>query len=296
MKEFKLELEKRTREVEEIVYRYLPQETGHQKNIFQAMNYSMKAGGKRLRPMLLQEVCRLFGGSLELAEPFMAAIEMIHTSSLIHDDLPCMDNDQYRRGKKSTWAAYGEDMGVLAGDALIVYAFETACRAFALSCCPERVGEAIRILAVKTGIYGMIGGQTVDVELAGKPVPREKLDFIYRLKTGALLEASMMIGAVLGGADEESVKRVEKAAGRIGIAFQIQDDILDITSSQEVLGKPVLSDEKNCKTTYVTLEGLEKAREDAASIFKEALEDIRALPGKNLFLEELVTMLVTREK
>ena len=142
----------------------------------------------------------------------------------------------------------------------------------------------------------MIGGQTVDVELAGKPVPREKMDFIYRLKTGALLEASMMIGAVLGGADEESVKKVEKAAGRIGIAFQIQDDILDITSSQEVLGKPVLSDEKNCKTTYVTLEGLEKAREDAASIFKEALEDIRALPGKNLFLEELVTMLVTREK
>lgn len=296
MKEFKLELEKRTREVEDIVYRYLPRETGYQKTIFQAMNYSMKAGGKRLRPMLMQEVCRLFGGSVELAEPFMAAIEMIHTSSLIHDDLPCMDNDEYRRGKKSTWAAYGEDMGVLAGDALIVYAFETACRAFFLSRQPERVGEAIRILAVKTGIYGMIGGQTVDVELAGQPVPKEKLDFIYRLKTGALLEASMMIGAVLGGADEESVKRVEKAASRIGIAFQIQDDILDVTSSQEVLGKPVLSDEKNCKTTYVTLEGLKKAREDVAAISQEALQEIQALPGKNVFLEELVTMLVTREK
>lgn len=296
MKEFKLELEKRTREVENIIYRYLPRETGYQKTIFQAMNYSMKAGGKRLRPMLMQEVCRLFGGSVELAEPFMAAIEMIHTSSLIHDDLPCMDNDEYRRGKKSTWAAYGEDMGVLAGDALIVYAFETACRAFFLSRQPERVGEAIRILAVKTGIYGMIGGQTVDVELAGQPVPKEKLDFIYRLKTGALLEASMMIGAVLGGADEESVKRVERAASRIGIAFQIQDDILDVTSSQEVLGKPVLSDEKNCKTTYVTLEGLKKAREDVAAISQEALQEIQALPGKNIFLEELVTMLVTREK
>lgn len=296
MKEFKLELEKRTREVEDIVYRYLPRETGYQKTIFQAMNYSMKAGGKRLRPMLMQEVCRLFGGSVELAEPFMAAIEMIHTSSLIHDDLPCMDNDEYRRGKKSTWAAYGEDMGVLAGDALIVYAFETACRAFFLSRQPERVGEAIRILAVKTGIYGMIGGQTVDVELAGQPVPKEKLDFIYRLKTGALLEASMMIGAVLGGADEESVKRVERAASRIGVAFQIQDDILDVTSSQEVLGKPVLSDEKNCKTTYVTLEGLKKAREDVAAISQEALQEIQALPGKNIFLEELVTMLVTREK
>lgn len=296
MKEFKLELEKRTREVENIIYRYLPRETGYQKTIFQAMNYSMKAGGKRLRPMLMQEVCRLFGGSVELAEPFMAAIEMIHTSSLIHDDLPCMDNDEYRRGKKSTWAAYGEDMGVLAGDALIVYAFETACRAFFLSRQPERVGEAIRILAVKTGIYGMIGGQTVDVELAGQPVPKEKLDFIYRLKTGALLEASMMIGAVLGGADEESVKRVERAASRIGVAFQIQDDILDVTSSQEVLGKPVLSDEKNCKTTYVTLEGLKKAREDVAAISQEALQEIQALPGKNIFLEELVTMLVTREK
>ncbi len=296
MKEFKLELEKRTREVENIIYRYLPRETGYQKTIFQAMNYSMKAGGKRLRPMLMQEVCRLFGGSVELAEPFMAAIEMIHTSSLIHDDLPCMDNDEYRRGKKSTWAAYGEDMGVLAGDALIVYAFETACRAFFLSRQPERVGEAIRILAVKTGIYGMIGGQTVDVELAGQPIPKEKLDFIYRLKTGALLEASMMIGAVLGGADEESVKRVERAASRIGVAFQIQDDILDVTSSQEVLGKPVLSDEKNCKTTYVTLEGLKKAREDVAAISQEALQEIQALPGKNIFLEELVTMLVTREK
>lgn len=296
MKEFKLELEKRTREVENIIYRYLPRETGYQKTIFQAMNYSMKAGGKRLRPMLMQEVCRLFGGSVELAEPFMAAIEMIHTSSLIHDDLPCMDNDEYRRGKKSTWAAYGEDMGVLAGDALIVYAFETACRAFFLSRQPERVGEAIRILAVKTGIYGMIGGQTVDVELAGQPIPKEKLDFIYRLKTGALLEASMMIGAVLGGADEESVKRVERAASRIGVAFQIQDDILDVTSSQEVLGKPVLSDEKNCKTTYVTLEGLKKAREDVAAISQEALQEIQALPGENIFLEELVTMLVTREK
>ena len=296
MKKMNLELEKRTREAEEKIYRYLPRETGHQKTIFEAMNYSMKAGGKRLRPLLMQEVCRLFGGSLTEIEPFMAAIEMIHTSSLIHDDLPCMDNDQYRRGKKSTWAAFGEDMGVLAGDALIVYAFETACQAFALSEHLRRVGEAIRILAEKTGIYGMIGGQTVDVELTNQPVPREKLDFIYRLKTGALLEASMMIGAVLAGADEESVRLVEKAASEIGVAFQIQDDILDVTSSQEVLGKPVLSDEKNCKTTYVTLEGLDKAREDVAKISQAAIEDIKALPGENRFLEELVAMLVTREK
>lgn len=296
MKEMNLELETRIREVEEIIYRYLPEETGYQKTIFEAMNYSMKAGGKRLRPLLMQEVCRMFGGSLKETEPFMAAIEMIHTSSLIHDDLPCMDNDQYRRGKKSTWAAYGEDMGVLAGDGLIVYAFETACRAFSISRHPERVGRAIEILAAKTGIYGMIGGQTVDVELTNQPIPREKLDFIYRLKTGALLEASMMIGAVLAGADEASVKLTEKAASEIGVAFQIQDDILDVTSSQEVLGKPVLSDEKNCKTTYVTLKGLEQAREDVARISQAAIEDIKALPGENRFLEELVAMLVTREK
>ncbi len=296
MKEMNLELEMRIREVEEIIYRYLPEETGHQKTIFEAMNYSMKAGGKRLRPLLMQEVCRLFGGSLKETEPFMAAIEMIHTSSLIHDDLPCMDNDQYRRGKKSTWAAYGEDMGVLAGDGLIVYAFETACRAFSISAHPERVGRAIEILAAKTGIYGMIGGQTVDVELTNQPIPEEKLDFIYRLKTGALLEASMMIGAVLAGADETSIKLTEKAASKIGVAFQIQDDILDVTSSQEVLGKPVLSDEKNCKTTYVTLKGLEQAKEDVARISQSAIEDIKALPGENRFLEELVAMLVTREK
>lgn len=296
MKEMNLELEMRIREVEEIIYRYLPEETGHQKTIFEAMNYSMKAGGKRLRPLLMQEVCRLFGGSLKETEPFMAAIEMIHTSSLIHDDLPCMDNDQYRRGKKSTWAAYGEDMGVLAGDGLIVYAFETACRAFPISAHPERVGRAIEILAAKTGIYGMIGGQTVDVELTNQPIPEEKLDFIYRLKTGALLEASMMIGAVLAGADETSIKLTEKAASEIGVAFQIQDDILDVTSSQEVLGKPVLSDEKNCKTTYVTLKGLEQAKEDVARISQSAIEDIKALPGENRFLEELVAMLVTREK
>jgi len=291
-----LELEKRTREAEEKIYRYLPRETGHQKTIFEAMNYSMKAGGKRLRPLMMQEVCRLFGGSLTEIEPFMAAIEMIHTSSLIHDDLPCMDNDQYRRGKKSTWAAFGEDMGVLAGDALIVYAFETACQAFALSEHPRRVGEAIRILAEKTGIYGMIGGQTVDVELTNQPVPREKLDFIYRLKTGALLEASMMIGAVLAGADEESVRLVEKAASEIGVAFQIQDDILDVTSTLEVLGKPIGSDEKNHKATYVSFEGLEKAKEDVALYTNSAVARMDSLVVKNEFLNELLLYLISREK
>ena len=291
----KEELARRTKAVEEIVLSYLPEETGHQKTIFEAMNYSMRAGGKRLRPMLMEETYRLFGGTGREIQPFMAAIEMIHTSSLIHDDLPCMDNDELRRGLPTTWVKYGYDMAVLAGDALLIYAVETAAKAFSMSAHPERVGRAIGLLAEKTGIYGMIGGQVVDVELTNQPVPEEKLDFIYRLKTGALLEASMMIGALLAGAPETELKQVEQMAACIGMAFQIQDDILDLTSTAEQLGKPVLSDEKNHKTTYVTLNGLEKARADVARISEEAVTILQKLPGENPFLEDLVRMLVDRK-
>lgn len=289
-------LETRTREVEAVVERYLPAADGYQKTVLDAMNYSVRAGGKRLRPMLMEETYRLFGGSGTVVEPFMAAIEMIHTSSLIHDDLPCMDNDELRRGLPTTWVKYGYDMAVLAGDSLLIYAVETAAKAFALTEEAAVVGRCIGILAQKTGIYGMIGGQTVDVELTNKPVPHEKLDFIYHLKTGALLESSMMIGALLAGADEEETRLVEQMAAAIGLAFQIQDDILDVTSSMEVLGKPVLSDEKNNKTTYVTLEGLEKAKQDVASISDDAVRILHELPGENEFLEALIHMLVSREK
>jgi len=237
----------------------------------------------------------MFGGTGREIEPFMAAIEMIHTSSLIHDDLPCMDNDELRRGKPTTWKVYGYDMAVLAGDALMIFAFETSAKALALGADAAAVVKAMAILAEKTGIYGMIGGQTVDVELTGKPVPREKLDFIYRLKTGALLEASMMIGAVLAGATEEQVKTVESIAAHVGLAFQIQDDILDVTSTAEVLGKPVLSDEKNSKTTYVTLEGMEKAKADVQAISDQAREELAGLPGEKEFLSQLIEMLVNRE-
>ena len=285
-----------TQEIEETIARYLPKEEGHQKTIFEAMNYSINAGGKRLRPLLMRETYRLFGGAGEEIEPFIAAIEMIHTSSLIHDDLPCMDNDTLRRGVPTTWVKYGYDMAVLAGDALLIYAVETAAKAFSMTSQPEKVGRCIGILAQKTGIYGMIGGQTVDVELTNKPVPKDKLDFIYRLKTGALLEAAMMIGACLGGADEDQLMNVEKMAAAVGLAFQIQDDILDVTADQEVLGKPVLSDEKNNKTTYVTLEGIEKAKADVETISGQAVEYLHSLPGKNQFLEDLILMLVTREK
>lgn len=289
------ELKVRTADVEAVIERYLPEETGHQKTILEAMNYSMRAGGKRLRPMLMQETYRLFGGSGHEIEPFMAAIEMIHTSSLIHDDLPCMDNDELRRGLPTTWVKFGYDMAVLAGDALLIYAVETAAKAFAQTEHMDRVGRSIGLLAEKTGIYGMIGGQVVDVELTNRPVPQEKLDFIYRLKTGALLEASMMIGAILGGADDKQLAAVEQMASAIGLAFQIQDDILDVTSTPEQLGKPVLSDEKNNKTTYVTLFGIEKAKQDVEEISEKAVGLLHTLPGNNPFLESLIQMLVTRE-
>lgn len=297
---FKQELKTRTAEIEQLIKTYLPEESGHQKTILEAMNYSMMAGGKRLRPMLMQEMCRLFTGCLlKSVIPFMAAVEMIHTSSLVHDDLPCMDDDMMRRGKPSTWAEFGEDIGVLTGDALMMYAFETAASAFETSIDPDelsRIGKAVGILARKTGVYGMIGGQTVDVELAGGPIPKDKLDFIYRLKTGALIEASMLIGAVLGGAADEDCKIVESLARKIGMAFQIQDDILDVTGSEEVIGKPVNSDEKNKKTTYVTLEGLDKAKKDVEQISAEAIEELNKLPGNNEFLEQLIHVLINRQK
>lgn len=294
--EFKEILARRTEEVRQVVESYLPPVKGYQSTVLEAMDYSVRAGGKRLRPLLMGETYRLFGGSGKAIEPFMAAIEMIHTSSLIHDDLPCMDNDTLRRGLPTVWVKFGYDVAVLAGDGLLIYSMETAAKALAFTDRPDRVARCMGILAEKTGIYGMIGGQAVDVELAGKPIPREKLDFIYRLKTGALLEASMMIGAVLGGASEGELKLVERMAASVGLAFQIQDDILDVISSDEVLGKPVKSDEKNHKTTYVTLEGLEKAKQDVEKISEEAVSCLHELPGENAFLEELILMLVNREK
>lgn len=292
-------LKQYTSEVEQVIESYLPPETGHQKTVLSAMNYSMRAGGKRLRPLFMREVYRMFGGKGKEVEPFMAAIEMIHTFSLVHDDLPCMDNDEYRRGLPTTWVKYGYDMAVLAGDALYGYAFETAAKALALVKEPDMVEKAARcigLLAEKSGIYGMIGGQTADVELTGQPINREQLEFIYKLKTGALIEAPMMIGAILAGADEKQVQTVERMAACIGKAFQIQDDILDLTSSQEVLGKPVLSDEKNHKTTYVTIYGMEQARKDVAALSEEAVAALESLPGSHDFLHQLILMLVTREK
>jgi geranylgeranyl diphosphate synthase type II len=293
------EMKIREEHINSVIGKYLPKEEGYQKTIFQAMNYSILAGGKRLRPMLMEETFHMFGGTGRVVEPFMAAMEMIHTYSLVHDDLPAMDDDELRRGKPTTHAVYGEAMGILAGDALLNYAFETATLAFVEEPDHPAAERALRELAVKAGAYGMVGGQVVDVETdnqEAQPITREKLDFIYHLKTGALIEASMKIGAILAGATDAQIDVVEQVAEKIGLAFQIQDDILDVTGSAEELGKPIGSDEKNHKATYVTFEGLEQSRKDVIRLSDEAVADLRSLNLDCGFLSELILSLVHRNK
>lgn len=293
---FQDELTKRTEDAERVIKDFLPAEEGFARTMAQAMNYSMLAGGKRLRPILIQETYRLFGSEGKVVELFMAGMEMIHTHSLIHDDLPALDNDDYRRGRLTTHKVYGEAMGVLSGVALLNYAYETMLQAFSLTEDQDRVIRALRVMAEKTGIHGMLGGQSVDVENDGKPLEKEMLDYIYRNKTSALIEASMMTGAILAGADEHEVSVVEEAAGNIGLAFQIQDDILDVTSTDEELGKPVHSDEKNNKVTYVTLFGIEKASEQVEMLSEKAVELLKSLNKNNEFLYLLIEKLIKRRK
>lgn len=291
---FREELSNRVRENELIIKKYLPAEEGPHRTVLEAMNYSVLAGGKRLRPMLMLETYRLFGGNGNVIEPFMAAIEMIHSYSLVHDDLPALDNDEFRRGRKSTHAAYGEAMGILAGDALLNYAYETAMKAFDLPAAAERTAAALKVLAEKAGIGGMVGGQVVDVESEGKKIDAETLMFIHRNKTGALIEAAMMIGAILAGGGEKQIATVEQVAGNIGLAFQIRDDILDVTGNEAELGKPVGSDEKNEKVTYVSLYGLDEAEKKVREMSDEAIGLLHRLPERNLFLEQLLLSLVER--
>lgn len=267
-------------------------------DLITAILYSVDSGGKRIRPLIFLDLLEGFG--LELTPSHFdvaASLEMIHTGSLIHDDLPAMDDDELRRGRKTTHVVYGEDMGILAGDALLNYAFETAAAAFDKY--PEKalqIGKAMKILGNKAGIYGMLGGQVVDVKETGHAVDKDVLDFIYALKTGALLESSMMIGATLAGADDESITLIEKVASKVGLAFQVQDDILDVTSTAEVLGKPIHSDEKNEKTTYVTLLGIDKAEKIVEKESVEAIELLKSLPVRNDYLEWLLTQLIHRKK
>lgn len=291
------ELAYKASDVDGMIYKYLPAEKGYQKTVLQAMNYSILAGGKRIRPILMTETFKLFGGASEVLAPFVAAIEMIHTYSLVHDDLPAMDDDELRRGKPTTHAKFGEAMGILAGDGLLNYAFETALSALDIEPGNPRVAKALQVLANKSGVYGMIGGQVVDVEFEKQyGISKNRLDFIYELKTGALIEASMMIGAILGGASSEEVDKIEQVAKKIGLAFQIQDDVLDVIGDKETLGKNVGSDEKNQKATYVIFEGLEKSKQDVKTLTEEAITILQELPYENPFLTELLRWMVLRDK
>lgn len=283
--------------IEKVLVKYLPKEEGYASRVMEAMNYSALAGGKRLRPMLMEETYRMFGGIEEVIEPFMAAQEMIHTYSLVHDDLPCMDNDEYRRGRKTTHAVYGEGMAVLAGDALLNYAFETACKAFSMTSDIKRVAKALTVLSKKAGIYGMIGGQTADIMAENADpvsVTEELLLYIHENKTAALIQSSMIIGAILAGADTKQINDIEKIGYNIGIAFQIQDDILDVTGTFEELGKPIGSDEENNKVTCVTLMGLKRAKEEVFRLSNEAVALLKELGYEHDFLEKLIVDLIHR--
>lgn len=305
--------------IESVIGAYMPQECTFQQTIADAMNYTMSAGGKRIRPMLMKACFDLYGGDSKLVEPFMAAMEMIHTYSLIHDDLPALDNDDYRRGRKTAHIVYGEDMAILAGDGLLNYAFETASKAFDMlevNLIPDdgqpieteefarlitelenrrNVERAMQILAHKPGIYGMIGGQVVDVELTGSRLNEEQLTYIYENKTGALIEASMIIGAVLAGADTDGIEKIAKVAYNIGMAFQIQDDILDETSTFEELGKALHSDEKNGKVTFVTIHGIEESKQEVERLSREAIAILQSIEGDSSFLQELTEYLIDRK-
>lgn len=296
MSDFKQMLAERTEAAEAVIAKFLPEESGYQKTLFEAVNYSVMAGGKRLRPIIMKETFDLLGGNDASVEYFMAALEMIHSGSLVHDDLPCMDNDEYRRGKHTTWYVYHDDMATLAGDDLFLYPFEVATEAVGCGADPARVVKATHILAHKAAHFGMTGGQSVDVEYTDHDLTADQLDFIYRLKTGALLEASMMIGAALAGADDDTIAKVEHIAANVGMAFQIRDDILDLISTTEELGKPVMSDERNHKNTYVSLYGMEAAQAKVASLSEEAIRDLVELFGENTFLEQLFRSMIERNK
>ena len=280
---------------------YMPAEEGLQRRVTESMNYSFISGGKRIRPLFMLESYRLFGGNdLSKISPFMAAIEMIHTYSLIHDDLPAMDNDDYRRGRPTNHKMFDEATAILAGDGLLNLAFETISKAMNEEddiIVLRRMVYANSVLANKAGIYGMIGGQMVDLMMENKTdTELDTLLFIHKHKTAALIEAALMIGAIMAGADDEEIEKIEKVGDNTGLAFQIRDDILDIIGDSIKLGKSVGSDEKNDKTTYVKIKGLEESQKDLESLSKEARDIVIGIAGKETFLSDLIEYLVNREK
>ena len=266
------------------------QHIAEQRDVAEAMWYSLSAGGKRIRPVLVMEFCRVCGGDTKNAEAAACAIEMIHTFSLIHDDLPCMDNDDYRRGKPSCHKAYGEATALLAGDALENLAFGIIADAVILDSVKVRL---VQTLAKAVGVNGMIGGQVIDTEYEGKNIPEEMLLRMYSMKTSALLKAACLMGCICAEADEEKMTAAIKYAENLGLAFQIIDDILDITGNEQQLGKPIGSDAANGKITYASLNGLEKSNSYAAKLTENALDSLSAFENTE-FLKELTLYLLKR--
>lgn len=295
--DFKAELDRRSKEVWRIIENYIPESDSNNENIIQAMSYSLGAGGKRLRPILIQSFYMLYGQDDGAEYPFMAAMEMLHTYSLVHDDLPALDNDDYRRGLLTTHKQFGEAVGILAGDGLLHLAYETAIKGFDNTDNIDKVIKALKIFGNKTGIYGMFGGQAADVINTGREIADDLLLYIYKNKTAALIEGSMMIGAALAGAGDDDIAVIERIGLNIGMAFQIRDDILDIYGNEELLGKPVNSDEKNNKKTYLSVKGPEQSQKDIDTLTDEAVNMLQLI-GNNererVFLSELFKYLVAR--
>ena len=290
------EMKARLQHVNAVIRDYMPKEEGFQKTLLSAMNYSIDVGGKRLRPIMLECTYQMYGGTGSLVGPFMAAIEMIHTSSLIHDDLPALDNDAMRRGRKTTHKVYGEAIAILAGDALMNYAYETACLAFSAAKPDQisQVAKALETLSVKSGIRGMLGGQSCDVECEGRELTEGQVEFINQHKTSALIEASLMIGAILADAPDEEIRVLEEVGSKAGLAFQIRDDILDLTGSEAELGKPIGSDVRNKKTTFVSLFGISAGKDRVERLSSQALEAFDSLSVKHSFLRRILEELATR--
>lgn len=292
---FKDSLKNKVEEIERLIKLYNKEETGYEKTIIQAMNYSLNAGGKRLRPMLTLEACKIVGGDEKECIPFAVAIEMIHTYSLIHDDLPALDNDDLRRGKPTNHIIFGEDMAILAGDGLLNLAYEIMIENGLKSEDPKKYLKAMNEIAKASGTRGMIGGQVVDVESENMTISKEKLDYIHQNKTGAIIIGCMKAGAIIGNASDKDLESIEAYAKNIGLAFQIVDDILDIVGDQTKLGKKVGSDEQNHKSTYPSLVGLEESKKIAQELIREAKNNIKNVGIESEFLVGLAEYIIDRE-
>ena len=291
--DYKNKLNERIELINKALEKYLVPK--YPERLYEAMNYSVFAGGKRLRPVLLLSACEAVGGNIEDAMPFACALEMIHTYSLIHDDLPAMDNDDFRRGKPTCHKAFDEALAILAGDGLLTYAFEVMLEAVCNKN-ESKYAKAAKLIANYSGSQGMLVGQVVDVQSEGHKIDDKTLMFIHDNKTGGLIKAALMAGALIGGADNDTVGDFEKIGYNMGIAFQIKDDILDVTSTSEVLGKPILSDIKNNKQTYVSLYGLDNAQQDYETLSTGAVKMINNIGDKADFLGWYASALINREK